>query len=84
MNDPLLNFVIHFREPATTAEFWAEIALVRGWNKAADLPHTFDDLADELRLLAIAGRVACQDGYWRPVPQVVKAERVIQQKELFA
>lgn len=81
MNEPLVLFLAQYREPATTAELWAEIALVKGWSEAADLPHTHAELDAELRKLLIAGRLACEGGLWRVVP--VRVEPKQKQASLF-
>jgi len=77
MNHPLHQFLIEFREPATTAELWCELSMVRRWAEAKDLPATFDELARELRKLAVAGDVAFEDEKWRPVVKASKPERML-------
>jgi hypothetical protein len=63
--------------PATTAELWTDIGIAGAGN---GLPGTHEELSEELRLLTIAGRIVCEDGQWRLVPQKVKQEP---QKSLF-
>lgn len=82
MNASLYQFICEFREPATTAELWAELSMVAKWSKAADLPASHQELADELRLLLVGGYLACDGGLWRPVPR--KVERRVEQRSLFA
>lgn len=64
MNLAVLKFLLHFPPPATTAELWAEIAFMRTYDAAADLPNTFDALQAALESLERAGRVVRGDGGW--------------------
>jgi hypothetical protein len=80
MNEPLLKFLYDSKPPSTTAELWLDIATMRKHTNADGLPNTYDELEDELRLLAIGGHIANGEGGWRPVPQKVKQ---VPQKSLF-
>lgn len=84
MNEPLYDFICEYREPATSELLYGEINSIRVYarNPLVGLPASLDELEDELRLLMVAGRLACEDDLWRPVPR--KVERRVEQKELFA
>lgn len=81
MNQAVLDFLLHFPPPATTAELWAEIAFMRTYDAAPDLPATRDGLQAALESLERAGKVVHGDGGWD------RGERVdvtVRQGALFA
>lgn len=77
MNDPLEVFIRQYREPATTAELWCELSMVKRWSEAKDLPATFIQLENELWLLERAGRVVCVEGKWGLVVREPVKERML-------
>ena len=74
MNELLITFLAEYREPATRELLWGEIHSIRTFtrNTLEGLPETIDELDDELRLLLVEGRLACEGGLWRVVPRVEK------------